>query len=72
VYWILVGKSGGKRPLGRPRHKWESGIRMDLRAISWDVWSGFNWHMIGTGGGLCDYGNEPSGSGATDLQLSNI
>jgi hypothetical protein len=31
VYEVLVGKPGGKRPLGTPRHKWEDGIRMDLR-----------------------------------------
>jgi hypothetical protein len=31
VYKVLVGKSEGKRPLGRPRHRWEDGIRMDLR-----------------------------------------
>jgi hypothetical protein len=29
----LVGKPEGKRPLGRPRHWWEDGIRMDLREI---------------------------------------
>jgi hypothetical protein len=28
-----VGKTEGKRPLGRPRRKWEDGIRMDLREI---------------------------------------
>jgi hypothetical protein len=33
VYKVLVGKSEGKRPLGRPRHRWEDGIRMDLREI---------------------------------------
>jgi hypothetical protein len=31
---ILTGKPIGKRPLGRPRHKWEDNIRMDLREIS--------------------------------------
>jgi hypothetical protein len=33
VYKVLVGKSEGKRPLGRPRRRWEDGIRMDLREI---------------------------------------
>jgi hypothetical protein len=33
VYKVLVGKPEGKRPLGRPRRKWEDGIRMDLREI---------------------------------------
>jgi hypothetical protein len=35
VYEVLVGKSEGKRPQGRPRHRWEDGIKMDLREIGW-------------------------------------
>jgi hypothetical protein len=31
VYKVLVGKPEGKRPLERPRRRWEDGIRMDLR-----------------------------------------
>jgi hypothetical protein len=31
VYKVLMGKPEGKRPLGSPRHRWEDGIRMDLR-----------------------------------------
>jgi hypothetical protein len=52
VYKVLVGKPEGKRPLGRPRHRWEDGIRMDLREISLGVWIGFDWLRTGTGGGL--------------------
>jgi hypothetical protein len=48
----LVGKPEGKRPLGRPRRRWEDGIRMDLREIGLGVWIGFDWFRIGTGGGL--------------------
>jgi hypothetical protein len=33
VYKVLVGKPEGKRPLGRPRRRWEDVIRMDLREI---------------------------------------
>jgi hypothetical protein len=33
VYKVLVGKPEGKRQLGRPRRRWEDGIRMDLREI---------------------------------------
>jgi hypothetical protein len=33
VYKVLVGKPEGKRPLGRPRGRWEDGIRMGLREI---------------------------------------
>jgi hypothetical protein len=33
VYKILVGKPEGRRPLGRPRRRWEDGVRMDVREI---------------------------------------
>ena len=33
VYRVLVGKSAGKRPLGRPRHRWEDNIKMDLQGV---------------------------------------
>jgi hypothetical protein len=33
VYKVLVGKPEGKRPFGRPRHRWEDGIRIDSREI---------------------------------------
>jgi hypothetical protein len=33
LYKVLVGKPEGKRPLGRPRRRWEDEIRMDLREI---------------------------------------
>jgi hypothetical protein len=36
VYWVLVGRPKGKRPLGRPRHRWEDNIKMDLREIGID------------------------------------
>jgi hypothetical protein len=35
VYRVLVGKPEGKRPLERPRRRWEDGIKMDLRDIGW-------------------------------------
>jgi hypothetical protein len=37
VYRVLVGKLEEKRSLGRPRRRWEDGIRMDLREIGWGV-----------------------------------
>jgi hypothetical protein len=40
AYRILVGKPEGKRPLGRPRRRWEDNIRMDLREIGW---GGLEW-----------------------------
>jgi hypothetical protein len=36
AYRILVGKPGGKRPLGRPRRRWVDNIKMDLREVGWD------------------------------------
>ena len=33
VHRVLVGKPEGKRPLGRPRHRWEDNIKMDLREV---------------------------------------
>jgi hypothetical protein len=40
AYRILVEKLEEKRPLGRPRHRWEDNIRMDLREIEW---GGMDW-----------------------------
>ena len=36
AYRVLVGKPEGKRPLGRPRHRWEDNIKMDLREVGCD------------------------------------
>jgi hypothetical protein len=33
VYRVLVGKPEGKRPLGRPRSRWEENVRMDLQEL---------------------------------------
>jgi hypothetical protein len=40
MYRVLVGMPKGKRPLGRPRCRWEDNIKMDLREIGID---GANW-----------------------------
>jgi hypothetical protein len=40
AYRILVEKPEGKRPLGRPRSRWEDNIRLDLREIEW---GGMDW-----------------------------
>jgi hypothetical protein len=50
VYRVLIGKPERKRLLGRRRRRWEDGIRVDIREISW--WIGSSWLRIGTGGGL--------------------
>ena len=33
IYRVLVGKAEGKGPLGRPRHRWEDSIKMDLQEV---------------------------------------
>jgi hypothetical protein len=38
AYRILVGRPEGRRPLGRPRHRWED-IKMDLQEVGW----GMDW-----------------------------
>jgi hypothetical protein len=52
VYKVFVGKPEGKGPFGRPRRRWEDGVRMDLREISWGARIGLYWLRTGTGGGL--------------------
>jgi hypothetical protein len=51
VYRVLVGKPEVKRPLGRPRHRWEDNIKADLQEVGCGVWIGLGWLRIGTGGG---------------------
>jgi len=40
VYRVLVGEPEGKRPLGRPRRRWEDNIKMDLQEVGW---GGMDW-----------------------------
>ena len=51
VYRVLLGKSEGRRPLGRPRRRWVDNIRKVL--LRWDVgiWTGLDWPRIETVGG---------------------
>jgi hypothetical protein len=60
--YILVGKREGKRPLGRPRRRWENNIKVNLKEIGLE---GMDWiHMAGWGpvASSCELCNEPSGS----------
>ena len=43
-FWL--GKPEGKRPLGRPRRRWEDNIKMVLQVVG----TGWSWLRIGTGG----------------------
>jgi hypothetical protein len=60
TYRLWVGKPEGKRPLGRPRHRWVDNIRMDLGEVGWgDVdWIGLAQERNSS----CEFGIEPSGS----------
>jgi len=50
VYRVLMGKPEGKRPLGRPRHRWEDNIKWIFRKWDLGVWTGSIWFRIRTGG----------------------
>jgi hypothetical protein len=43
AYRALVGKCEGRRPLGRPRRRWEDNIKMDLREVGW---GGMDWIIL--------------------------
>jgi hypothetical protein len=66
VYKILMEKPEGKRPLERPRRRWEDGIRIDLR----ETGCGYGVDPVDSGqgpvAGCCEYGDEPAGYGATE------
>jgi len=51
VYRVLVGKPKGKRPLRRPKRRWEDNNKIDLQEVGCGVWTGSNWLRIGTGVG---------------------
>jgi hypothetical protein len=40
IYRVLVGRPEGKRPLGRPRRRWDGNIKLDFREVGTD---GVNW-----------------------------
>jgi hypothetical protein len=67
VYKVLMGKPEGKRPLGRPRCRWEGGMKMDLREIGL---GGGGLDSTSSGQGLvvgcCECGDEPLHSCVTD------
>ena len=51
VQRVLVGKPEGKRPLGRPRRRWEDNIKMDLQEVGGGRGDWTELARIGTGGG---------------------
>lgn len=53
VHKVFVRKIEGKNPVGKPRHRWESNINMNLKRI---IGCGLN----SCGSGHCEHGNESS------------
>jgi hypothetical protein len=47
-----MGKTKGKRPLGRQRRRWVDNVKIDIREIGWDGMAGSIWFRIGTSGRL--------------------
>jgi hypothetical protein len=45
AYRILVGRPEGRRPLGRPRRRWESNLKLDLQEVGW----GMDWIELARG-----------------------
>ncbi|KAJ4445887.1 hypothetical protein ANN_12573 [Periplaneta americana] len=56
AYRVLVGRPEGKRPLGRPRRRWEGNIKMDLREVRYDD---REWINLAQDRDQCEGGNEP-------------
>jgi len=48
---VLEGKHEGKRPLGRPKRRWDDNLKMNLQEIGWGAWTGLIWLRVETGGG---------------------
>jgi hypothetical protein len=59
AYTALVWKPEGRRPLGRPRRRWEDNINMIFERLDGRAGTGSIWPRIGTG---CEYGYERSSS----------
>jgi len=52
AFTVLVMRPDGKRPLGRPKRKYEVNIKMNLYDLGGEAWTALIWLRIGTGGGL--------------------
>jgi hypothetical protein len=57
AYRMLVGRPEGRRPLGRPRRRWEDNIKMD-QEVGWDM----DWTEVAQDRDSCECGSEPPGS----------
>jgi hypothetical protein len=52
VHRVLVGSPEGRRPLGRPRRRWEDNIKLDLREIGIDEANWIQLAQVGSSSGL--------------------
>jgi len=59
MYRVLVGKSEGKRPIARPRRRWEDNIKMDLQDLEC---GSTDWIELAQAAGSCECDDEPLGS----------
>ena len=51
TYSVLVGKPEARRPLRRPRRRWEDNIKINLREVGWGACTESIWLWIGRDGG---------------------
>jgi len=51
VYRVLAANLEGKISLGRPRHRWEYNIKMDVQEVGGGIMDWMSWLRKGTGGG---------------------
>jgi len=56
----LVGRRDERRPLGRPTHRWENNIKINLPRVEWEGRMDLSGLGLGQMEGSCEWGNEPS------------
>jgi len=62
AYMVLLGKPEGRRPLGRPRHRWVDNIRTDLQEVGCGYMDWIELAQDRQVADACECGNEHSGS----------
>ena len=56
----MVGRRDERRPLGRPTHRWEDNIQMNMPQVGWEGRLDLSSSGLGQMAGSCEWGNEPS------------
>ena len=62
AYTVLVGKPERRRPLERPRRRWDNNIKMNIREVGWVHGLDRSGSVQGQVAGWCECSNEPSDS----------